>query len=140
MKASVLLSGPVSDVAWCRPEHNLFHRSIRICKKKYSIHCDKLSKGTKRLNMYVYAWTNITEDKLFQDEVIVDNYMDYLKWEEFEETRENFPPARPIQDVMTQIKGSEVYRVLKQFPKGGNMHLHMSMLCVLIHFKFAHYI
>lgn len=63
---------------------------------------------------------------MLQNETIVDNYLEYLKWEEFQATRDAFPPARPIQDVLQQIKVSKVYEVLKKFPKGGNMHLHQS--------------
>ena len=62
-----------------------------------------------------------------QDETIVENYFEYLKWLEFKATRDAFPPARPVQDYLQQIKKSEVYKILKKFPKGGNMHVHQSM-------------
>ncbi|KAK3577097.1 hypothetical protein CHS0354_037127 [Potamilus streckersoni] len=61
---------------------------------------------------------------LNEDEEIVNNYMTYLKWQEFQKTREAFIPSRPIQDYMDQIQASKVYEVLKKFPKGGNLHLH----------------
>ena len=53
-------------------------------------------------------------------------YLEYLKWQEFENTRGNFLPSKPIEKVVDQIKQSNVYRVLKKLPKGGNMHLHQS--------------
>lgn len=63
---------------------------------------------------------------LTENETIVDNYLEYLKWKEFQATRDAFPPARPIQNVLQEIKSSKVYEVLKKFPKGGNMHLHQN--------------
>lgn len=53
-------------------------------------------------------------------------YLTYLKWKEFEATKSNFLPAKPIEKVVDKIKQSEVYTVLKKLPKGGNMHLHQS--------------
>jgi hypothetical protein len=61
---------------------------------------------------------------LFQDEQIVNSYLEYLKWTEFKATRASFPPSQPLERVLTQVKQSKVYSVLKRFPKGGNMHLH----------------
>jgi len=59
-----------------------------------------------------------------QDERIVDNYLEYQKREEFLRTESNFLPSRPIERVLPQILQSEVFRILKTLPKGGNMHLH----------------
>ncbi|KAK3592689.1 hypothetical protein CHS0354_037825 [Potamilus streckersoni] len=61
---------------------------------------------------------------LNEDEEIVNNYLTYLKWQEFQNTRAAFIPSRPIQDYLNQIKASKVYEVLKKFPKGGSLHLH----------------
>ena len=54
------------------------------------------------------------------------NYLTYLKWKEFEATKDYFLPAKPIEKVVYKIKQSKVYSVLKKLPKGGNMHLHQS--------------
>ncbi|CAC5390082.1 unnamed protein product [Mytilus coruscus] len=59
-----------------------------------------------------------------EDEQIVYSYLEYLKWKEFERTRNDFPPARPLKLHIDDIKMSEVYMLLKKFPKGGNIHLH----------------
>ena len=57
----------------------------------------------------------------------MNHYLQYLKWGEFQKTKDtDFPPARPIEDMMENIMNSEVYRVLLNFPKGGNMHTHES--------------
>ncbi|WAR17117.1 AGSA-like protein [Mya arenaria] len=61
---------------------------------------------------------------LTHDEKIVDNYLGFLKRQEFERTRHDFPPSRPIELVLPTIRESKVYSVLKKLPKGGNMHLH----------------
>ena len=55
---------------------------------------------------------------------MVNNYLGYLKWEEFEKTYPVFPPSRPIEQQLNHILSSEVYRVLKKLPKGGDMHVH----------------
>lgn len=65
-----------------------------------------------------------------QDEKIVDNYLEFLKWKEFNNTQDNFLPSRPIEDVLEDIKTSDVFRILKTLPKGGNMHLHQSKQCL----------
>ena len=49
-----------------------------------------------------------------------------LKWREFNATRNAFPPLRPVEEMMDQIQRSDIYRVLKMMPKGGNMHSHES--------------
>ena len=69
---------------------------------------------------------------LLQDEQIVKNYLDFLKWEVFNKTRNNFPPARPVKLNLDSVKRSNIYQILKRFPKGGNMHLHHSTysLCI----------
>ena len=56
----------------------------------------------------------------------MNDYLTYLKWEEFEATKGYFLPAKPIERVVDKIKHSKVYSVLKKLPKGGNMHLHQS--------------
>ncbi len=33
---------------------------------------------------------------------------------------------RPIEEQMEEISGTELYRVMKSFPKGGHMHSHES--------------
>jgi len=59
------------------------------------------------------------------DEQIADRYLQYVKYEHFQETKvTGFPPQRPIQEVKDQIESSQVYRLLKSLPKGGNMHTH----------------
>ena len=63
----------------------------------------------------------------FQDEQIVDRYLDHLKWQEFQATKQSgFPPARPIEETFGHILNSTVFRILKMLPKGGNMHTHES--------------
>jgi len=64
----------------------------------------------------------------FQDEEIVKNYLQHLKRNEYERTKDKFLPAQPIRNVLDQIKASKVYTVLKKLPKGGNMHLHHGMI------------
>ncbi|CAC5402467.1 CECR1 [Mytilus coruscus] len=59
-----------------------------------------------------------------ENEQIVYSYLEYLKWEEFSRTRDDFPPARPVKLHIADIKQSKIYKLLKKFPKGGNMHLH----------------
>ncbi|XP_052765532.1 adenosine deaminase AGSA-like isoform X1 [Mya arenaria] len=61
---------------------------------------------------------------LTNDEIIADNYLGFLKRQELERTRHDFPPSRPIELVLPTIRASKVYAVLKKLPKGGNMHLH----------------
>ncbi|KAK3606695.1 hypothetical protein CHS0354_004672 [Potamilus streckersoni] len=61
---------------------------------------------------------------LNEDEEIVNDYLEYLKWQEFQKTRDAFIPSRPVQDYLAQIQTSEVFKVLKKFPKGGSLHLH----------------
>ena len=66
----------------------------------------------------------------------MNTYLEYLKWQEFEATRGYFLPAKPIEKVLDKIKQSDVYRVLKELPKGGNMHLHQSKK-LSVTFKFS---
>ncbi|XP_052769350.1 adenosine deaminase AGSA-like [Mya arenaria] len=68
-----------------------------------------------------YAANNLV---LSKDENIVKDYLDFLKRQEFERTRHDFPPSRPIELVLPTIRTSKVYSVLKKLPKGGNMHIH----------------
>ena len=69
----------------------------------------------------------------------MNTYLEYLKWQEFEATRGYFLPAKPIEKVLDKIKQSDVYRVLKKLPKGGNMHLHQSKK-LEVSFEFSSYI
>jgi hypothetical protein len=55
---------------------------------------------------------------IFQDEEIVKNYLQHLKRNEYERTKDKFLPAQPIRNVLDQIKASKVYTVLKKLPKG----------------------
>ncbi|XP_013401030.1 adenosine deaminase 2 [Lingula anatina] len=61
---------------------------------------------------------------LTDDEKIVDNYLEYLKWQEFMATKDRFPPSVGLESVLDHIVNSKVFKTLKTFPKGGNMHLH----------------
>jgi len=70
-----------------------------------------------------YEGHNISS--LNADERIVNNYLEYLKWREFNATRlTGFPPSRPIEEKLNYIRSTEVYAALKKLPKGGNMHSH----------------
>ncbi|KAK3086871.1 hypothetical protein FSP39_024690 [Pinctada imbricata] len=64
------------------------------------------------------------DTSLSHDERIVNSYLEYLKIKEFDRTRNDFPPARPITKHLAEIQNTDVYRVLKRLPKGGNLHLH----------------
>lgn len=65
----------------------------------------------------------------FQEEETVDHYLQYLKWREFTATKKTgFPPSRPLEETLSHIEGTEIYRALWNFPKGGNMHTHESRL------------
>lgn len=62
-----------------------------------------------------------------QDELIVDHYLQYLKWAEFIETKDTgFYASRPVEEVMDYVRHTRLYDVLRQLPKGGNMHSHES--------------
>ena len=64
---------------------------------------------------------------MLQDEQIVDHFLQYLRWKEFEASKSgDFPPMRPIEDVLPTIVASELFHHLKTLPKGGNMHSHES--------------
>ncbi|XP_013410098.1 adenosine deaminase 2-A [Lingula anatina] len=62
--------------------------------------------------------------ELTADEKIVDNYLEYLKWQEFIATEDKFLPSVGLEGVLDDIVNSKVFKTLKKFPKGGNMHLH----------------
>jgi hypothetical protein len=48
-----------------------------------------------------------------------------MKWVEFESQRESgFRAMRPINEELENIKNSDVFRLLKSFPKGGILHSH----------------
>ncbi|XP_062566443.1 adenosine deaminase 2-like [Saccostrea cucullata] len=64
------------------------------------------------------------ESNYTENEQIAQNYLEYLKWVEFVKTKDNFPPSRPMKNNLADVKASSIYRLLKKFPKGGNMHLH----------------
>ncbi|KAK3592680.1 hypothetical protein CHS0354_037817 [Potamilus streckersoni] len=64
------------------------------------------------------------DTQLSEDEEIVNSYLAYLKWREFQSTKASFIPSRPIQEYLAEIQSSKVYEVLKKFPKGGSLHLH----------------
>eukprot|EP00105_Crassostrea_gigas_P041291 XP_019925439.1 PREDICTED: uncharacterized protein LOC105334635 [Crassostrea gigas] len=82
----------------------------------YSVNREKVHQQERDFAGYPTDYT--------EDEQIVQNYLEYLKWMEFQKTKDDFYPARPIKLHLSDIKASEIYRVLKKFPKGGNLHLH----------------
>nr|XP_011449339.2 adenosine deaminase AGSA isoform X1 [Crassostrea gigas]XP_034314737.1 adenosine deaminase AGSA isoform X2 [Crassostrea gigas] len=82
----------------------------------YSVNREKLHQQERDFAGYRTDYT--------ENEQIVQNYLEYLKWMEFQKTKDDFYPARPIKLHLSDIKASEIYRVLKKFPKGGNLHLH----------------
>lgn len=85
---------------------------------EYSVQRNILEEREKEFSGYQKEMTKM--------ETIVDNYLEYLKWAEFNTTKDAFPPSRPIELVLDQIKASKVYKILKKFPKGGNLHLHQN--------------
>lgn len=103
----------------------LFHCFIVSClaahsasyyEYQYALQRDLLQEKERKFTEYTHV--------LSEDEKIVGNYLEFLKWKEFEATRDNFLPSRPIKRVLPSIKKSNMYKVLKKLPKGGNMHLH----------------
>ncbi|CAD5112283.1 DgyrCDS1512 [Dimorphilus gyrociliatus] len=73
--------------------------------------------------------SSVDEINLNDDEKIVDNYLHFLKVNEFLKTSDSsvgFPPSRPIEEKLEDIKRSDVYKELINLPKGGNMHTHES--------------
>ena len=61
---------------------------------------------------------------LFQDEELVNQYLGYLKWLEFNRTKPAVHPSRPVQEVLSDVVKSDLYEALRTMPKGGNMHIH----------------
>lgn len=57
-------------------------------------------------------------------ERIVNLYFEYLRAEEFLQTKTYFYPSRPIEKGFVNITSSEFYQYLYRLPKGGNLHLH----------------
>lgn len=90
--------------------------NINKFEYNYSLMRNTLQEGEDNLAGYKQVYT--------ENEQIVYNYLEYLKWKEFQRTRNDFPPARPLKLHIDDIKMSEVYKLLKKFPKGGNIHLH----------------
>ncbi|ELU04955.1 hypothetical protein CAPTEDRAFT_218760 [Capitella teleta] len=65
------------------------------------------------------------DTSLNKEEAVVDHYLNYQKWVEFDSRRySGFPSMRPLDEELDNIKNSEVYRLLKSFPKGGILHSH----------------
>lgn len=66
---------------------------------------------------------------LSNKEKVVSFYFEKVKDDEF--TRlglYNFAPARPIESELNDIQSSFVYSVLRQMPKGGNIHIHENQM------------
>ena len=66
---------------------------------------------------------------LSDKEKVVSFYFEKVKDDEF--TRlglYNFAPARPIESELNDIQSSFVYSVLRQMPKGGNIHIHENQM------------
>ena len=66
---------------------------------------------------------------LSNKEKVVSFYFEKVKDDEF--TRlglYNFAPARPIESKLNDIQSSFVYSVLRQMPKGGNIHIHENQM------------
>ena len=66
---------------------------------------------------------------LSNKEKVVSFYFEKVKYDEF--TRlglYNFAPARPIESELNDIQSSFVYSVLRQLPKGGNIHIHENQM------------
>ena len=63
-----------------------------------------------------------------QDEKIVADYLQHLKWQEFQRTKNDFLPFLPIETILPNITSSYLYSVLRKLPKGGNMHTHESKI------------
>jgi hypothetical protein len=66
---------------------------------------------------------------LSNKEKVVSFYFEKVKDDEF--TRlglYNFAPARPIESELDDIQSSFVYSVLRQMPKGGNIHIHENQM------------
>jgi len=66
---------------------------------------------------------------LSDQEKVVSFYFEKVKDDEF--TRlglYEFAPARPIESELNDIQSSHVYSVLRQLPKGGNIHIHENQM------------
>ena len=84
-----------------------------------------------RANIHSLTDVNILQQFtcFFKDEIIVNQYLSFLKSEEFQRTKPAVPPSRPIEETLNDIlHNSTLYQALKKLPKGGNMHIHESKI------------
>lgn len=79
-------------------------------------------------NQYAYmkARDQLTfrEINLSPKEKCVNLHMETLKQKEFLDTLKYFYPARPIETELVNITSRDMYKFLKNLPKGGNLHIH----------------
>ncbi|CAH1784022.1 unnamed protein product [Owenia fusiformis] len=82
----------------------------------YAVERDRLKQEERKYAGY--------ESSLNEDETIVNHYMQFLKWQEYNYTRDTFVPLRPIEETYHHIIKTKLFATLKKLPKGGNMHIH----------------
>lgn len=79
-------------------------------------------------NQYAYmkARNNLTfrANSLNEKEKLVNLFMQKQKSDEFGQTVKYFYPSRPIETELENITSRPIYGLLKQLPKGGNLHIH----------------
>jgi hypothetical protein len=71
----------------------------------------------------------ISNVSLSNKEKVVSFYFEKVKDDEF--TRlglSKFDPALPVESELNDIQSSYVYELLRQMPKGGNIHIHESQM------------
>ena len=61
---------------------------------------------------------------LNEKEKVVNLYMEMFKKAEYESTKEFFLPSRPIESYISFLYERQMYKLLKELPKGDNLHLH----------------
>lgn len=61
---------------------------------------------------------------LSAEEKIVHFYFESLKQQEYANTSNRFLPSLPIEDVLDELQGRQLYQLIKYLPKGGNLHMH----------------
>lgn len=67
-------------------------------------------------------------DKLSIKEKVVNLYYEKLKHDELIATKNKFYPALPVEDTLNEIVERPLYSILKQLPKGGNLHIHENQM------------
>jgi hypothetical protein len=95
---------------------------------KPSINLNKISYTLERNRLKNLETHYHTDLNLNKQEKIVNLYFQYLKKLEYESTRNKFLPALPIENNFLQLIQRPLYSILRELPKGGNLHVHDSQM------------